>query len=210
MALALYVMLWVGFAQQWQWLDAMDGSVLDISHRYGVAHPGWIVFWDVFCTVLGPTAFRLAALVLIVVAVARRNWRAALYLAVTVQLSGVVTEAAKAAAHRPRPHEAFVNASSMSFPSGHAVGVMVGVLALLTVTLPFAGPRLRGSLIAIGAVAVVAIGVGRVVLNVHYVSDVLAGWALGYVWYVVCTVLVRPTAPVTAVDERPAAPGSSR
>jgi len=29
-----------------------------------------------------------------------------------------------------------------------------------------------------------AIGIGRVVLNVHYPSDVLAGWALGYAYFV--------------------------
>jgi membrane-associated phospholipid phosphatase len=81
---------------------------------------------------------------------------------------------------------------------------------LSTLVLPIVRPRLRGLLIVLGAVIVVAIGVGRVVLNVHYVSDVLAGWALGYAWYVVCTLLVPPVAPVTAADETPAAPGSSR
>ena len=99
---------------------------------------------------------------------------------ISVELSGVLTEVAKAAADRPRPAEALVNASSSSFPSGHAVGVMVGVLALLTVLLPVVGRPLRVWLIALGVVIVVAIGVGRVVLSVHNVSDVLAGWALGY------------------------------
>ena len=61
---------------------------------------------------------------------------------------------------------------------------MVGVLALLTVVLPVVRRPLRAWLIAVGAVVVVAVGVGRVVLNVHHPSDVLAGWALGYVWFV--------------------------
>ena len=129
---------------------------------------------------------------------------------ITVEISGLVTEAAKAAANRPRPAEALAPAASTSFPSGHALGVMVGVLALLTLALPVVRPRLRAWLITIGAIVVVAIGVGRVVLAVHHVSDVLAGWALGYVWFVVCTLLVPPFAPITAADETPAAPGSSR
>jgi membrane-associated phospholipid phosphatase len=210
LALTLYALLWVGFAQQWHWLHAIDKFALDRSHSFGLAHPGWVRFWDMFCNVLGPVTFRLVALIVIVVALARRNLRAAMFLVISVELSGLVTEAAKTAAHRPRPHEAFVSASSMSFPSGHALGVMVGVLALSTLVLPIVQPRLRGLLIVLGAVIVVAIGVGRVVLNVHYVSDVLAGWALGYAWYVVCTLLVPPVAPVTAADETPAAPGSSR
>ena len=104
--LPLYVLLWVGFAQQWQWIDAMDRFALDVLHDFGIAHPGWVVFWDVFCTVLGPTVFRLVALVVIVVALARRNVRAAMFLVISVELSGLITEAAKAAANRPRPAEA--------------------------------------------------------------------------------------------------------
>ena len=133
-----------------------------------------------------------------------------MFLVITVELSGLVTEAAKAAANRPRPAEALVHASSTSFPSGHALGVMVGVLALLTLVLPIVRRPVRVWLIVVGAVVVVAIGVGRVVLNVHHPSDVLAGWALGYVWFVVSVLLVPPVAPITAADETPAAPGNSR
>ena len=50
---------------------------------YGVAHPGWVMFWDVFCTVLGPAAFRLLALVADRVALARRNVRAAMFLVIS-------------------------------------------------------------------------------------------------------------------------------
>jgi membrane-associated phospholipid phosphatase len=210
LALALYALLWVGFTQHWHWLEPVDGFALDAFHSYGVAHPGWVVFWDMFCTVLGPTAFRLLALAVILAALVRRNLRAALFLLISVELSGVLSEAAKAAAGRPRPAEALVNASSTSFPSGHAVGVMVGVLALLTVVLPVVRRPLRIWLIAAGVVVVVTIGVARVVLDVHRVSDVLAGWALGYVWFVVCTLLIRPAAPITAADETPEVPGSSR
>ncbi len=209
-ALALYALLWVGFVQQWPWVDAMDRSALDPLHTYGAAHPGWITFWDVFCTVLGPTAFRLLALVVIVLALARRNLRAALFLVISVELSGLITEAAKAAAQRSRPPGAFVDAWGTSFPSGHALGVMVGVLALVTLVLPLVRRPLRVWLIVLGAVVVLAIGLGRVVLNVHHPSDVVAGWALGYVWFAVCAVSVSPVVPVTAADETLEAPGSSR
>jgi membrane-associated phospholipid phosphatase len=210
LALVLYALLWVGFAQQWNWLIAADESVIARTHHFGVAHTGWVTSWDVFCTVFGPTAFRLITLVVIVIALTRRKLRVALYLLITVEFTGLITEAAKAAAHRPRPEEALTSSPSTSFPSGHALGVLVAVLALLTVVLPVVRPHLRPWLITIGAIIVVAIGVGRVVLNVHHVSDVLAGWALGYAWYVACTLVVPPSAPITAADKIPAAPGNSR
>jgi len=209
-ALAVYALMWIGFTLQWNWLTALDSSALETLHRYGVAHPGWLTAWDVFCTVLGPTAFRLLTLVVIVVALVRRNLRAALFLVISVELAGLITELAKSAADRPRPETAFVYAYSTSFPSGHAVGVTVGVLALLTVALPVVRGPLRAWLIGFGVVVVVAIGIGRVVLNVHHPSDVLAGWALGYAYFAACLVMVPPRRWITDADETLGVPGTAR
>ena len=210
LAVAVYALMWIGYASNWNWLATLDSSSLDAAHRFGVAHPGWVVGWDLFCTVLGPTVFRLATLVVIIFSLVRRNVRVALLLVISVELSGIITEIAKYAADRPRPVAALVHAPSSSFPSGHALGVMVAVLALLTVGLPLVRPPLRAWLITLGAVIVITIGVGRVVLNVHHPSDVIAGWALGYAYFVACLLMVPPTRPVTVTDETPAALGTAR
>jgi undecaprenyl-diphosphatase len=193
LALGVFALMWIGFASQWNWLMTMDASLLDIGHRQLTAHPGWAKAWNVFCTVLGPDVFRLATLVVIVVALVRRKGRVALFLAISVELTGILTEIAKGIAKRPRPATALVVSPSASFPSGHAFGVTVGVLSLLAVFVPLVRPRLRGWLIALGAVVVVAIGVGRVALNVHYPSDVIAGWMLGYAYFVACLLIVGPS-----------------
>ena len=210
LAVAVYALMWIGYASQWNWLTTIDSSWLDIGHRYGVAHPGWVTAWNVFCTVLGPTAFRLLTLVVIIFSLVRRNLRVAFFLVISVELSGLITEIAKYAANRPRPVTALVYAPSTSFPSGHALGVMVGVLALLTVVLPVMRRPLRAWLVAFGSLIVIAIGIGRVVLNVHYPSDVVAGWALGYAYFVVCLLMVPPSRPVTESDETPAALDTAR
>jgi membrane-associated phospholipid phosphatase len=209
-AVAVYALMWFGYAWQWTWLMAIDSSWLDATHRYGVAHPGSVTSWNTFCTVLGPTGFRLLGLVVIISSLVRRNLRVAFFLLISVELAGLITEIAKDAANRPRPANAMVSASSSSFPSGHALGVMVGVLALLTVVLPVIHRPLRMWLVAIGAVTVIAIGVGRVVLNVHHPSDVVAGWALGYAYFVACVLIVPPSRPVTVTDEIPEALDISR
>ena len=210
LAVAVYALMWIGYASQWNWLTTIDSSWLDIGHRYGVAHPGWVTAWNVFCTVLGPTAFRLLTLVVIIFSLVRRNLRVAFFLVISVELAGLITEIAKYAANRPRPVTALVYAPSTSFPSGHALGVMVGVLALLTVVLPVMRRPLRAWLVAFGSLIVIAIGIGRVVLNVHYPSDVVAGWALGYAYFVVCLLMVPPSRPVTESDETPAALDTAR
>ena len=66
LAVAVYALMWVGYASQWNWLMTIDASWLDALHRYDVAHPGWVNAWNVFCTVLGPTVFRLVTLVVII------------------------------------------------------------------------------------------------------------------------------------------------
>jgi undecaprenyl-diphosphatase len=202
-AAAVYATMWIGYALNWAWLDAVDTDLLQTFHNIGASRPGWVSFWVVFCTVFGPNGFRVAAFILVIVALVRKNRAVALFLLISVGVMGLVTEGAKMLAGRPRPATALAYGSSTSFPSGHALGVMVGVLALLTVLWPVLTPRLRLALAVLGGVLVVLVGAGRVVLNVHHPSDVLAGWALGWLYYLLCVRLVPPR-PLNSVAERPA------
>jgi membrane-associated phospholipid phosphatase len=192
LAAVCYTVLWVAFARHWEWLNAIDSALMDPLHAYGVRHPGWLRFWDVLCTVLGPEAFRLVGVGVVVVAALRRNLRAVLFVLTTIELSGVVSQVAKNLAGRPRPAGALAGSVASAFPSGHAVAVMSGVLALLTITAGMFTRRVRIAAIAIGAAMVIAVGAGRVLLNVHYPSDVVAGWALGYLWFLGCLLVIRP------------------
>ncbi|WP_390893328.1 phosphatase PAP2 family protein [Mycobacterium deserti] len=210
LAVVVYVLMWIAIALPWKWIEVVDQSALDTFYRFGTAHPGWVTGWDVFCTVLGPGAFRLTTLIVIVVALVKRRFPLAVFLVVCVELSGLVTEAAKASVNRARPDTAFVSAWSTSFPSGHALGVMVAVLAWLTVVLPAVRRQRRGWLVALGVLVVVTIGIGRVVLNVHHPSDVLAGWAAGYAYFVLCLLVASPRRPISAADETPAAPDTAQ
>ncbi|OBA96017.1 hypothetical protein A5666_29340 [Mycolicibacterium fortuitum] len=200
-AAAVYAVLWIGYASQWARMADLDAAGLAGPYRYGSAHPAWVTAWDVLCTVLGPFAFRLLAAVLIAVALLRRQRRIALFLFLTIELSGLTTELAKFVVDRPRPATAMV----------HALGVLVAVLALSVVAWPGIRPSLRLWWALAGVLIVIAVGVGRVVLNVHHPSDVVAGWALGYVWFVAIYLLCPPSrTAATAAAETPVAPGSAR
>jgi membrane-associated phospholipid phosphatase len=138
---------------------------------------------------LGPISVGLVVLLLLTLRVFDAVW-------VALTLSGIhiVTPLVKEAFDRPRPDQgsAVPLPSSDSFPSGHASGAVVtfGVLAALGAE---RWPE-RARLLWSAAVAlVVAVGASRTVLNVHYVTDVLAGWYLGLVWLAGC-LLVREVA----------------
>jgi membrane-associated phospholipid phosphatase len=205
-AVLVYAAMWIGWVQGWAWLTAVDNWGLNAVYPAGAASPVWVTSWNVFCSVLGPGAFRLVGIGVIIWLLIHRNMRGALFLVISVELSGLVTASAKLLANRSRPPTAMVYAQGSSFPSGHALGVLVGVLALLTVTWTVLPPRWRSVLVVIGAVVILAIGLGRVALNVHHPSDVVAGWALGYLWYLACLWVVRhlPLARVTATSGTPA------
>jgi undecaprenyl-diphosphatase len=206
-----YALLWVGWTQNWGWLAAIDHAALTPLHDFGVKHPAWVKFWDVLCTVLAPNSFRVLGLVVIVIAIVRRNVRAAVFILGTIGIGGFVNQGFKDLANRPRPSTALAGAASSSFPSGHAMGVMVAVLALLAIAWSVFGRVTRTVLLVVGATVVIAVSAGRVVLNVHNPSDVLAGWALGYLWFCLCWFLIRPR-PLNAsvADGRPAAPDIDR
>ncbi|CAJ1493301.1 phosphatase PAP2 family protein [[Mycobacterium] kokjensenii] len=191
-AVAVYVTMLVGYRQGWGWLAGADTAALNAGYDIAVQHPVWVRFWDGISTVFEPAVFRLAGMVLIVVALLRRRPRAALFLLVSVELTSILTVLAKGSVGRPRPATALVAASSTSFPSGHALGVVIGVGALLAVVLPTLRANARRAALIVGALVVVAVGVARVALNVHHPSDVLAGWALGWAYLMAWVLALNP------------------
>src|SRR5215213_1991692 len=77
--------------------------------------------------------------------------------------------------HRPRPELAYVHLDTYSFPSGHAAGSAAIYALVLFLLARHARPRWQ-VFAAVGYVVLVAIiGFSRLYLQVHYLSDVLAG-----------------------------------
>lgn len=102
--------------------------------------------------------------------------------------NGLLNRALKELFQRSRPlHEhGWANAGGWSFPSGHSSGSLVayGMLAWLLMRYTPRPMHLPLSLVAI-AIALL-VGYSRIVLQVHWFSDVLAGFMLGSAWLAVC------------------------
>jgi len=114
----------------------------------------------------------------------RRRWRLAAYLLVTGAGALVLNPVLKSLVGRLRPVVAHPIAygTGDSFPSGHALGSIVCYGAILLVFLPAARGRWRTAFITVIVALVALIGISRLLLGVHYLSDVLGAWALGITW----------------------------
>lgn len=166
-AMDLAVQQWFAHHRPPAWL----GPVAAFTH---LGHVGWTA--------------ALSVAVLLWLLWRREGLRAGAWLLGTAGV-GLWIRAIKGFVARPRPEAGWVSEGGYSFPSGHSAGTLVlyGMLAWL-----LAGGLPRHWRAAVWGVALalgLSIGASRVMLRVHFASDVLAGWLLGLAWLalVVCT-----------------------
>jgi undecaprenyl-diphosphatase len=93
---------------------------------------------------------------------------------------------------RPDPSGRLDIVVSQSFPSAHAANSMIAWLGLALVAAP---PRLRVPAVAAALVVAFIVGLTRLVLAVHWPSDVIGGWAFGAAWALLFLRLVKGTPP---------------
>jgi undecaprenyl-diphosphatase len=96
---------------------------------------------------------------------------------------------------RPRPEFAapFLHGFSYSFPSGHAMNstIAFGMLAYILITFCTRRRAAKIGIVIFTVLFVLAIGFSRLYLGVHYLSDVLGGFASGIVWLAACIVFTE-------------------
>ncbi len=134
--------------------------------------------------------WRFAAAIVASALVALLLWRAGRgrtgLVLVAVAMSGRgLSEAQKYWIARPRPglEPHLVAVKTSSFPSGHATSSMIFYLSLALV---FAGhSRWRFATPAAAVILSLLIGISRVMLGVHWPSDVIGGWAFGLLWVLI-------------------------
>ena len=168
--------------------------VVDLDMRvehWVVAHmPGWAEWLARPFTWVGGLVGVVLVVGIVVVVLLRAGRRAdaVLVLAATFGVQ-IVVALLKSHYGRPRPDAGspIELPHSFSFPSGHAAtGIAVGgALAVVWAERLRSGAARAGAL-ALGLLVGMAIGASRVVLNVHYLSDVLAGYCVGLAWLCAC------------------------
>lgn len=136
---------------------------------------------------LGETKFIIVATVimLLYLAIFKKDFRVVLFVLLTVGVGNGLNQLLKRIFARPRP-EIEDQLSSFSFPSGHA---QISVLFFLTLAYLISKwlKNKKWKFITYGLMLVLIflIGLSRIAEGRHYASDVLAGWSIGYTWFIV-------------------------
>lgn len=136
-----------------------------------------------------PVFVVIVALVLIVWQWKKRNFAAVYFVLLTIAAGNILNQLLKKVIARPRP-EIAEQLLSYSFPSGHS---MTGALYLLTIAyLVSEGMKRTKKNMIVWLVALIficLIGLSRIAESRHFATDVLAGWSIGYTWFIICVYL---------------------
>jgi membrane-associated phospholipid phosphatase len=135
-----------------------------------------------------PIALAIITALMTIALAVRRHFRLAGIWLLALAGTALINNALKAWFQRERPlHDhGFIIERSYSFPSGHASGSMVfyGMLAYLLLVL--CPPRLHRTIVVAAVAVITLVGISRILLQVHYFSDVMAGYCTGLAWLTLC------------------------
>ena len=171
------------------WVTARRTDTLDalVSH-----------YTDLGGTLLMPV---IAAASAIVLAVWWRRWTPILLMAVAAGGSLALTIVGKQAIGRARPpHELAVPPyeTSPSFPSGHTLNSwVIFLLTAYLICCKVEDRRWRVAAVVVGVALAVAMGLSRVYLGHHWLTDVLVGWTIGSAWLIIVVTAHRLALTVT-------------
>ena len=180
--LALYAFAWLSNAVLGQATLQLDDATLAWLRQF--SSPPLDVGARIF-SLFGSELVLVAGVVLLVVFGWQQRWGAAVLLVLVTGGAQMLNDVLKELFHRTRPAPVggFIDAQQFSFPSGHAMvsAAFYFLLAYLVWRL-VPGWFWRAVLVGALIMLVLLIGLARLYLGVHYLSDVIAGYLAGFLW----------------------------
>ncbi len=129
----------------------------------------------------------IAIVLMVYLAWKMKNYRGLVFVLLTFAAGNILNQLLKKWVQRPRP-EIEDQLTSFSFPSGHS---MSGILYLFATAyiLSENNKKVRKIQLWVGAIVLtILIGMSRVAGARHFASDVLAGWSVGFTWFIICVI----------------------
>ncbi|HSS58160.1 MAG TPA: bifunctional DedA family/phosphatase PAP2 family protein [Solirubrobacteraceae bacterium] len=165
-------------------LLAGDAQSLRLADRL---HMDALVSVAKVVTALGslPVAIALVALAGATLAW-RHKVRDALALVFGLALTYAAVHITKDAVDRPRPARALVDTDGAAYPSAHAAYAVTWVAVAVALSRALPNVASRFAFVTVAMVIAVVVGLSRIYLRAHYLSDVVGGWGLGAAIFALC------------------------
>lgn len=187
-----------------------DRAVLEwmVDHRTDT----WTAVMKAITTLGNTATLTVVALLAAMVLAGLRQWRLSLLVSLGSLVAGAIMVGLKNLFERQRPPspDRMVDLSTFSFPSGHAMSstVVYGLIAVAAYRCS-GWVRAHRWVLAAAPLLAVAIGVTRVYLAAHWMTDVLAGWTFGVIYVAAASWLVLRTDPAAPPGSRAEPPTSA-
>lgn len=169
---------------------ALDETILLHIHR--LANP-LLDKVMVFITNIGDphTVVPLTVIAFVFLLVNRQRLAAAFF-AINAAGGVALSYFLKLAFSKPRPQlwNSAIEEVTYSYPSGHALGSMV-IYGFLSYVLAKMYPRYSATIYTFAVLMIVSIGFSRLYLGVHWPTDILGGYGIGFLWITACISLLR-------------------
>ena len=116
----------------------------------------------------------------------RHRVREALALVIGLALTYAAVHITKDAVDRPRPARALVDVDGAAYPSAHAAYAVTWVAVAVALSRALPSVASRFAFVTVSIVIAFAVGVTRIYLRAHYLSDVVGGWGLAAALFALC------------------------
>ena len=189
-ALAIFLFAFITYEVILEKKEAFDNHIFNYLSTY-LINPRLTVFMKGVTHFASATFLEIAYGVLLVAYLIRKNWKRVIEILV-IGLGGfLVNYFMKLSFHRIRPTHPLIDPlQNFSFPSGHATSgfIFYGLIAYLVwkTNIPKMYKYFIGSIFVLFSLL---IGFSRVYLRMHYPSDVIAGFCIGFAWLILIILL---------------------
>ena len=160
----------------------------------------------------GTVASAIATVVVAGLLLLRKQYRAAAYVVVVIAGTSLATSLLKQYVDLARPVVAhpIIQYASSAMPSGHASNIAAAVTAACVLSALYLRKRTRRRLVlGIGVLVAVIVGLDRVMLGVHTLTEVVAGYSLGVGVGLLAAYVVNPAAQVSAAPVKGSPDGAT-
>lgn len=154
--------------------------------------PGINKIMTLITNIVSPVGLFGLSMILLGILIYRKRWYFSILLFCSL-IGGLILELLiKLIIHRARPTNALIDISGSSFPSGHAtMSIIFFSMIIYSLKDDINNRFLKNGFIFINLLMFIIIGFSRIYLNVHWFSDVIAGFSLGIFWLTLLILILK-------------------